>query len=79
MVGDASTPAYNELWQLLLYGAVLKFFGENMDFDSYQKINVLYEKQRMLVSRRTLKQLTNRRINTPIPSYGYAPYGIKFP
>jgi len=57
-------PMIREWWNLIAYGASLKIFGDNMDLESYQKIEVLFEKQKRLVERRTLCQLKNQRVAT---------------
>jgi len=57
-------PMVRDWWNLIAYGASLKIFGDNMDLESYQKIEVLFEKQKRLVERRTLCQLKNQRVAT---------------
>ena len=57
-------PVVREWWTLIAYGASLKIFADNMDMDSYQKIDVLFDKQKRLVERRTLTQLKNQRVAT---------------
>ena len=51
-------------WNLIAYGASLKIFADNMDLESYGKIDILFNKQLRLVERRTLCQLKNQRVAT---------------
>ena len=60
----ADEPEYNELWQLIAYGTALKIFADNLDLESYQKVDMLFDKQKCLIERRTLKQLSNQRTAT---------------
>lgn len=58
-------PQFNEWWQLIVYGASLKIFAEDGDMEEYGKFKGLFEEQKMLAQRKTLKQLANQRIQTP--------------
>ncbi len=75
-----STPELNEWWQLLAYGAALKIFTDNADFDQYANFRPIYEEQLLLCQRRTLKQYQNQRAATiysqpgPVPYPNYWPY-----
>lgn len=57
-------PIVREWWNLIAYGAALKIFADNLDMESYQKADVLFEKQLRLVGRRTLAQLSTQRVET---------------
>jgi hypothetical protein len=58
-------PQFNEFWQLLAYGASLKIFIENGDHEEHERYMPYYEKAKLLVQRKTLKQLAQNRIQTP--------------
>lgn len=58
-------PQFNEFWQLLAYGASLKIFAEDGEHEEYANYMPYYEKAKLLVQRKTLKQLANQRIPTP--------------
>lgn len=60
----ADEPTVREWWGLIAYGASLKIFGDNLDLDSYAKVDILFDKQKRLVERRTLTQLKNQRTAT---------------
>lgn len=60
--GDA--PLVLDWWNLLAYGASLKIFGDKLDMESYQKTRVLFDEQKRLVERRTLKQISINRTAT---------------
>jgi len=60
----ANFPELREWWQLLAYGASLKVFADRADFENLQAFEALMEEQKILVQRRTLKQLTNQRTST---------------
>jgi hypothetical protein len=59
-----SSPELAEWWQLLAFGASLKIFTDNADFDQYQGFRPFYEEQLLLMQRRTLKQYSNQRAAT---------------
>lgn len=79
LLGAADNPEYNEIWQLIAYGAALKIFGDNLDMDSYGKVNILYEKQRTLIGRKTLKQLSTQKVRTIYSTTDFYPYGGQYP
>lgn len=58
-------PQFNEFWQLIAYGASLKIFIEDGEHDEWQKYQPYYEKAKLLVQRKTLKQIAQNRIQTP--------------
>jgi len=62
LAGD--TPELNEWWQLLAYGASMKIFEDKLDMESYQKVQTLFDTNKRLIERRTLKQLSLNRVST---------------
>ncbi len=58
-------PQFNEFWQLIAYGASLKIFAEDGEWQEYALLEERYEKAKLLVQRKTLKQLAGQRIHTP--------------
>lgn len=63
-IGTPDAPELREWWQLIAYGAALKVFADRADFESLQNFSNLMEEQKLLIQRRTLKQLTNQRAAT---------------
>jgi hypothetical protein len=57
-------PQFNEWWQLIAYGAALKIFVEDGEFGEYEKYKGLFEEQKLLAQRKTLRQLAHQRIPT---------------
>jgi hypothetical protein len=57
-------PLVRDWWNLIAYGASQKIFAENLDMESYAKIEPLFDKHKRLVERRTLVQLKNQRTST---------------
>ena len=57
-------PQLQEWWQLLAYGAALKIFADNADFENLQKFGLLLQEQMSLVLSRTVVQQTSRRAAT---------------
>lgn len=64
LVNAADEPELREWWQLLALGACIKIFGDRLDMENYQKTKVLFDEQKQLVGRRTLKQLSINRTAT---------------
>lgn len=58
-------PQFNEFWQVLAYGAALKIFAEDGEHTEYERYVPYYEKAKLLVQRKTLKQIAQNRIQTP--------------
>jgi hypothetical protein len=65
--GSANTdlPQFNEWWQLIVYGASLKIFAEDGDWEEHVQLKSRFEEQKLLAQRKALKQLANQRIPTP--------------
>lgn len=57
-------PLIRDWWNLIAYGAAQKIFAENLDMDSYAKIQPLFDNYKRLVERRTLVQIKNQRVLT---------------
>ena len=64
LINNSDSPDLLEWWQLLAFGASLKVFTDNGDFDQYQAFRPYYEEQLLLMQRRTLKQYANQRAAT---------------
>lgn len=64
LINATDEPELREWWQLLALGASLKIFGDRLDMESYGKTKVLFDEQKQLVERRTLKQLSIGRAST---------------
>jgi hypothetical protein len=64
--GSLSTdlPQFNEWWQLISYGAALKIFAEDGDWTEFERVKIIFEEQKMLAQRKTLRQLAHQRIQT---------------
>jgi len=60
----AQEPELREWWQLIAVGAALKIFGDMLDMESYAKIQIVFDEQKRLVERRTIKQISNQRSST---------------
>lgn len=64
LVNAVDEPELREWWQLLALGASLKIFGDRLDMESYAKTKILFDEQKRLVERRTLKQISTSRAST---------------
>lgn len=64
LVNAVDEPELREWWQLLALGASLKLFGDRLDMESYGKTKILFDEQKRLVERRTLKQISVSRAST---------------
>jgi hypothetical protein len=73
-------PELREWWQYIAYGAACKIFADRLDTSSLQQVYPLMEEQKLLIQRRTLKQLTNQRAQTiytdqqPLPLANFYPF-----
>lgn len=61
---SSDLPQFNEWWQLISYGASLKIFVEDGEWGEYERYKVLFEEQKDLAQRKTLRQLAHQRIPT---------------
>jgi hypothetical protein len=73
---NTDLPQFNEWWQLIVYGASLKIFAEDGDWDEHAQLKLRFEEQKLLAQRKTLKQLGSQRIQTP---YAENVAGPQFP
>ena len=79
-MATSDSPALNEWWQYIAYGAAKKIFEDRLDMDSVQLILPEYKKQEALCLRRTLVQYANERTMTIYteqtqPGRGYGGWG----
>ena len=79
LAAGATPPLLNEWWELLAYGAAMKRFEDNLDMESYQKVEGFFNKALSLVERRTLKQLSTQRARTIFSNYEQSSYGDYYP
>lgn len=80
LMATSDSPALNEWWQYIAYGAAKKIFEDRLDMDSVQLILPEYKKQEALCLRRTLVQYANERTMTIYteqtqPGRGYGGWG----
>jgi len=68
-------PEIRQWWNLIAMGAAIKIFTDNLDVESIAKIQPLYDQQKRLVLRKTLKQLSTQRVGTIFDGYNYGDYG----
>jgi hypothetical protein len=68
--GMTNVPDLNELWQVISYGAAIKILIEEGDWQEVEPLQAMYERQKMLAQRKTLKQLAHQRIPTVYSSNG---------
>lgn len=61
---NTDLPAFNEFWQLIAYGAALKIFAEDGEHEEYQRYQPYYDKAKLFVQRKTLKEIAQKRIQT---------------
>lgn len=64
LLATNQSPQLEEWWQFLAYGASLRIFQDQMDYDSVNLIMPEYNNQLRQCLRRTLVQLTNQRVAT---------------
>jgi len=57
-------PMVRDWWNMIAYGAALKILAENLDMESYAKLQPLFDEKMRLVERRTLCQLKIQRTAT---------------
>lgn len=61
---NTDLPQFNEFWQVIAYGAALKIFVEDGEHEEYARYLPYYEKAKLFVQRKTLKELSQKRIET---------------
>lgn len=64
LLSTGESPALNEYWEFISYGAARKIFQDRMDLESVALIEPEYNLQLRLCLRRTIVQLTNQRTAT---------------
>lgn len=64
LLADNQSPALEEWFQYIAYGAAKKVFEDRLDMESVQMIMPEFKKQEMLCQRRTIVQYTNERTAT---------------
>ena len=79
LINASDEPLIREWWELIAMGAALKIFADNMDMESYSKLDVLFDKHLRLAERRTLKQLSTQRANTIYSQYDQFPFSGQYP
>lgn len=85
LMETTESPALNEYWQYIAYGAAKKIFEDRMDQESVQIIMPEFMKQQAMMLRRTIVQLTNERVSTIYtdqlgggPAGGWGWFGANF-
>lgn len=73
LLNSAQSPELQEWWELLAFGAALKIFADNGDFEQMAAFRPYYEEQLLYMQRRTLKQYQNQRASSI-----YAPGAVGF-
>ncbi len=68
--GMTNLSSMNEFWQLISYGAAIKILTEEGDWTEVAALQTIYEKQKNLAQRRTLRQLAHQRIPTVYSTNG---------
>jgi hypothetical protein len=74
-----NAPLQREWWQMIAYGASLKIFADRGDMENLANFTPLFEEQKLLGQRRTLKQITNQRTNTIYESQNLFPLSNFYP
>jgi hypothetical protein len=62
--GGALFPELNQWADVIAFGASLKIFQDNLDFENYQKTMPFFDNAKRLALRRTMKQLSTQRVAT---------------
>lgn len=69
-----SSPEFVEWCNLIAYGAALKIFIEDADWEEYRNMYPIFQEQKNLAQRRALKQLATQRAHT---QYSFAMDGTR--
>lgn len=69
-----SSPEFTEWCNLIAYGAALKIFIEDADWEEYKNMYSIFKEQLNLAQRRALKQLATQRAQT---QYSFAMDGSR--
>lgn len=62
--GGTLFPELNQWADVIAFGASLKIFQDNLDFENYQKVLPFFDNAKRLAERRTMKQLSTQRVST---------------
>lgn len=57
-------PQFNEFWQMIAYGTALKIMIEDGDYQEAATLKPIFEEQKLLAQRKTLRQLAHQRMPT---------------
>lgn len=63
-------PQFNEFWQMIAYGAAIKILIEEGDWQEVAPLKAIFEEQKNLCQRKTLRQLAHQRIPTVYSTNG---------
>jgi hypothetical protein len=69
-------PELNQWADTIAFGTALKIFTDNLDLESYGKVQILFDEAKRLAERRTLKQLSTQRVSTIYSSSSYQNTGF---
>ena len=69
MAAANDPPEFIEWCNLISYGAALKIFIEDGDWDEYRNLYPIFSEQKNLAQRRALKQLRDERVATPYDAF----------
>lgn len=61
-IGDQ--PEVRQWWNVIALGAAMKIFTDNLDIESYGKVQALFDQAVTLAERRSLRQLATQRVST---------------
>ncbi len=78
LLNGTDTPKLQQWWKYIAYGAAKLIFEDRSDADSVETIMPEFQKQEILVNRRTVVQYTVRRTSTPYAQqveYSVPPWG----
>lgn len=64
LLADSEIPELADFWQYIVYGACVKVFQDRSDFESVTNIAPEFERQELLVNRRTIVQNAGKRAAT---------------
>lgn len=64
LLADSEIPELADWWQYITYGAAIKVFQDRSDFESVTNIAPEFERQELLVNRRTIVQNSGKRAST---------------
>jgi len=74
LLDAASMPELSQWWQYIAYGSAKKIFEDRMDMESVALIMPEFNKQEILINRRTIDQQTKERTSTIYVDGSAAPF-----